>query len=204
MRTARILKGWILTDYQEEYQCVPRTPSDGLEARLMEVDRWYKDNQYLPFEDQIVVPEARFDGFLRWTHLSSGHTCCNWSVDIFRECLYSRATHCELKSRMHSKVESCGCHASKQSDSRDRELVRSLPIPYRATSLVYVDYIHGVPRFRGQHSCLVVTSREFCCNKNITPEQTVRMLVEPCVEPYGTRKEVHSDEDVCTRSNSGW
>ena len=85
---------------------------------------------------------------------------------------------------MQTSVYACGCHASKQRDSRDRGLIFSLPIPYCANSLLYVDFIHGVPRFGGYDSCLVVTFgpsrffRVFPCNKKITGEQTVKMLVE--------------------------
>ena len=108
---------------------------NGLEARLIEGNRWYKDNQYMYYEDRIVVPEARLDGCLQWAHLSSGHTGCNRSVDFFRERFYSRLTCVELRARMQSMVDSCACHASKQSDSRDRGLVSSLTIPYCADSL---------------------------------------------------------------------
>ena len=58
---------------------------------------------------------------------------------------------------MQTIVDACGCHASKQSDSRDRGLISSLPIPHCANSLLYVDFIHGPPRFGGYDSCLVVT-----------------------------------------------
>ena len=85
---------------------------------------------------------------------------------------------------MQSIVDSCGCHARKQSDSRDRGLVPSLPIPYCAKSLLYVDPIHGLPKFGGYDNCLVVTrgltcfTRAFPCNKKITGEQTVKLLVK--------------------------
>ena len=75
---------------------------------------------------------------------------------------------------MQTIVDACCCHASKQSDSRDRGLISSLPIPYCANSLPYVDYIHDLPRFGGYDSCLVVTcglsrfTRVFPCNKKIT------------------------------------
>ena len=62
MHTAGILEGWSLRDYQAEYQCVLNSLSDGLEARLIDGDRWYKDNKYLYYEDRIVVPEGRLDG----------------------------------------------------------------------------------------------------------------------------------------------
>ena len=111
---------------------------------------------------------------------------------------------------MQTIVDACGCHASKQSDSRDSGLISSLPIPYCANSLLYVDFIHGLPRFGGYDSCLVVTcglsrfTRVFPCNKKITGEQTVKLLVEQWFEPYGAPKQVHSDEDVRIRSDIGW
>ena len=111
---------------------------------------------------------------------------------------------------MQTIVDACGCHASKQSDSRDRKLISSLPIPYCANSFPYVDFIHGLPRFGGYDSCLVVTCglsrfiRVFPCNKKITDEQTVKMLVEQWFQPYGAPKQVHSDEDVRIRSDTEW
>ena len=83
MRHAGVLEGWSLRDYHAEYKCVLNCLSDGLEARLVDGDRWYKENQYLYYEDRIVVTEARLDGCLQWAHLSSGHTGCNKSVDFF-------------------------------------------------------------------------------------------------------------------------
>ena len=73
-----------------------------------------------------------------------------------------------------------------------------------------MDFIHGLPRFGGYDSCLVVTcglsrfTRVFPCNKKIKGEQTVKMLVEQLFEPYGAPKQVHSDEDVPIRGDTGW
>ena len=64
--------------------------------------------------------------------------------------------------------------------------------------------------FGGYDSCLVVTCvlTRFTCafpwSKKITGEQTVKILVEQWVEHYGASKEVHSDEDVRIRSDTGW
>ena len=84
MRTAGILEGWSLTDYQSEYKEILQTLRTGLEPRVMNGHQWYKNSQYLFYEDRIVVPEARLDGCLQWSHLSSGHTGANRSVDFFR------------------------------------------------------------------------------------------------------------------------
>ena len=118
MRTAGVLR-----EYQAKYQCVLNC----LEARLIDGYRWCKDNQYLYYEDRIVVTEARLDGCLQWSHLTSWHTGCIRSVEFFREHFYSRLTCVELRARLQSIVDSCGCHARRQSESRDRGLVSSLP-----------------------------------------------------------------------------
>ena len=126
IRTAGILEGWSLTDYQSEYEEVFQTHSTGLEPRVIDGHQWYKNNQYLFYEDPIVVPEARLDWCLQWSHLSSGHTGANRPVDFLRECFYSSLTLTEVRSRMQTIVDACGCHASKQSDSRDRGLILQL------------------------------------------------------------------------------
>ena len=209
MRTAGIFEGWSLTDYQSEYKEILQTLSTGLKPRVIDGHQWYKNNQYLFYEDRIVMPEARLDGCSQWSHLSSGHTGANRSVDFFRECFYSGPTLSELRSRMQTIVDACGCHASKQSDSRDRGLISSLPIPYCTNSLLYPNFIHSLPRFGGYDSSLVVIcglscfTRVFPCNRKITGEQTVKILVEQCFEPYGAPKQVHSDEDVPIRSDTG-
>ena len=201
---------WSLTDYQSEYKEILQTLSTGIELRVIDGHQWYKNNQYLFSEDRIVVLEARLDGRLQWSHLSSGHTGANRSVDFFREFFYSGLTLTELKSRMQTIVDACGCHASRQSNSWDRGLISSLPIPYCTNSLLYVEFIHGLPRFGGYDSCLVVTcglsrfTRVFPCNKKITGEQTLKMFVEQWFEPYGAPKVVHSDEYVHIRSDTGW
>ena len=40
MRTAGVLEGWSLRDYHAEYKCVLNSLSDGLEACLIDGDRW--------------------------------------------------------------------------------------------------------------------------------------------------------------------
>ena len=54
MRTAGILKGWSLTDHQSEYKEILQTLRTGLEPRVIDGHQWYKNNQYLFYEDRIV------------------------------------------------------------------------------------------------------------------------------------------------------
>ena len=51
MRTAGILEGWSLTDYQSEYKEILQTLSTGLEPGVIDGHQWYKNNQYLLYED---------------------------------------------------------------------------------------------------------------------------------------------------------
>ena len=116
VRTAGVLEGWSLRDYQAEYKCILTSLSDGLQACLIKGDCWYKENQYLYYEDRRVVPSARLDGCLKWARLSSRHTGCNPSVDLFREPFYSQLTCAELCACMQPIVDFSGCHASRQRD----------------------------------------------------------------------------------------
>ena len=103
-----------------------------------------------------------------------------------------------------------GCRASKQSDSPDRGLVSRLLIPWSGNSVLYVYFIHVVPKFGGSDSCLVFTpgltnfTCAFPCSKMMIREQTVKTLVEQWFEHYGAPKEVHSDEDVDIWKDTGW
>ena len=82
------------------------------------------------------MPEERLDGCLQWSHLSAGHTGANRSVDFLCKCFHSGLTLTEPRSGMQTIVDACGCHASKQSEGRDRGLITSLSIPYCANSLL--------------------------------------------------------------------
>ena len=70
--------------------------------------------------------------------------------------------------------------------------------------------MHGLPRSGGYDGCLVVTcglsrfTRVFPCSKKITGEHTVKMLVNQWFEPHAKPKQVHSDEDVRIRIDTGW
>ena len=83
MWTSVILEGWSLNDRQSVYKEILRISSTGLKPRVIDGQQWYKKNQYLFYEDCIVVSEARLDGCLQWSHVSSGHTGTNRPVDFF-------------------------------------------------------------------------------------------------------------------------
>ena len=88
---------------------------------------------------------------------------------------------------MQSIVNSCCCQASKQTDSRDWGPIFSVPIPENGNCLLYVDVVHGLPRFVGYDSCLVVTSYLGCSQ---VVGESYYPSIPPCPHPawYGTNK----------------
>ena len=67
-----------------------------------------------------------------------------------------------------------------------------------------------MPKFGGYDFALVVTcgltrfTRVFSCTRDITGEETIKILLEEWFGVYGARKEINSDEDVRVRSDTGW
>ena len=72
-----------------------------------------------------------------------------------------------------------GCRSCKPGDIRDRGLYSTLPIPHCA----YLDYT-DMPKFGGYDFALVVTcgltrfTRVFPCTKQITGEETIKILLD--------------------------
>ena len=50
MRTAGILEGWTVTEYQSEHKNILQSFSTGLKPRVIDGHQWYRNNQYLFYE----------------------------------------------------------------------------------------------------------------------------------------------------------
>ena len=67
-----------------------------------------------------------------------------------------------------------------------------------------------MPKFRNYDFALVVTcgltrlTRVFPCTNHITGEETIKIVLEESFSIYGALKEIHSDEDIRIRSDTGW
>ena len=70
--------------------------------------------------------------------------------------------------------------------------------------IFYSPWLQAMAHHHRQTSGVTRFTRAFPCNKKITKEQTVKILVEQWFEHYGAPKEVHSDENVRIRSDTGW
>ena len=67
-----------------------------------------------------------------------------------------------------------------------------------------------MPKFGGYDFALVEPcgltrfTRVFSCTKDISGEETIKILMEELFRVYGAPKEINSDEDVRVRTDTGW
>ena len=105
-------------------------------------------------------------------------------MDFFRECFYSSLTLTELRSDCRPLLLLVAVMPASRAIVGIGDCFAAYPYPILLTLFSTWISLHGLPRFGGWHSCLVVTcglsrfTRVLPCNKKITGEQTVKMLVE--------------------------
>ena len=115
----------------------------------------------------------------------------------------------QLQKTLQPVMDKCPCRSCKPGDIRERGPHSTLPIPYCANSVLYLDYTEML-KFGGYDFALVVTcgltrvTRVFPCTKHITGRQTIKILLGERFCVYGAPKEINSDEDVRVRSDTGW
>jgi hypothetical protein len=114
---------------------------------LLEGKQWSRVDGVLYFEDRRCVPEARVFSLMVWLHENHGHPQISRLLPLFRRQFYTKLTDVKLKE-IYSRHK-CVCAKAKQNSPSDRGLLRSLPIPYMANSVLYVDFIDGMPKYNG-------------------------------------------------------
>ena len=144
-----------------------------LEPVLVNQEQWKRDKTYLWHEDRIVVPSDQIPALLKWTHESSGHVGANRTLRLFNQWFHSAWTDDQLRKTVQPIVDKCPCRSCKPGDIRDTGLYSTLPIPYCANCVLYVEYTE-MPKFGGYDFAVVVTcgltrsTRVFPCTKQIT------------------------------------
>ena len=155
------------------------------------------------------MPSDRIPALLKWTHESSGHVGPNRTLRLFKQWFHSTWTDDQLRKTLQPIVDKGSCQSCKPWDIRDRGLCFTLPIPHCANSVLYVDYTE-MPNFGGYDFVLVVTcgltrlTRVLPCTKQVTVEETIKIVLDEWFCVYGAPREMDSDEDVRVRSNTGW
>ena len=209
MTMIRPLDGLQQAEYLKELRDIYKRLEKRLEPLLVNQEQWKRDKSYLWHEDRIVVAGDRVRALLKWTHQSSGQVGADRTLRLFKQWFHTTWTDDQLRKTFQPIVDKCPCRSCKPGDIRDRGLCSTLPIRQCANSVLYVDYTE-MPKFRGYDFAVVVTcgltrfTRVFPCTKQITGEETIKILLEEWFCVYGAPKEINSDEDVRVRSGTGW
>ena len=145
---------WSWGDYFPEFPSELKTASEG-HPQLVEQIVWSRQGDLLYREDQVCIPKHQVPEFLRWVHESRGHIRGQRLVALFQRAVYTTLKNSEILQQL--KDSQCHCAKATQNQQADRGLLRPLPIPYTANLLVYVDFIEGLPKFKGYDSILLLT-----------------------------------------------
>ena len=155
------------------------------------------------------MPSDSIPALLKWTHESSGHVSADRTLKLFKNWFHSTWSDDQLRKALQPIVDKCPCRSCKPGDIRDRGLYSTLRIPHCANSVLDADY-KEMPRLGGYDFALVVTcgltrfTRVFPCTKQITGEETIKILLEEWFCVNRAPKEINSDEDERVRSDTGW
>ena len=170
-------------EYLKEFGDIYKRLEKRLEPLHVSQEQWKRDKSYLLHEDRIVVPSDRVPALLKWTHESSGHVGADRTLRLFKQWFHTTWTDDLLPKTLQPIVDKCPCRSCKPGDIRERGLYSTLPIPHCANTVLYVDYTE-MRKFEGYDFALVGTcgltrfTRVFPCTKDITREETIKILLE--------------------------
>ena len=198
---------WSWGDYFREFPSELKTVSEA-HPGLVEQIVWSRQGDLLYREDQVCIPNHQVPEFLRWVHESRGHIRGQRLVALFRRAVYTTLKNSEILRQL--KYFQCHCAKATQNQQADRGLLRPLPIPYTANSLVYVDFIEGLPKFKGYDSILLLTCglTRFCqavpFRKASDGEAVLKIILSCWIKHYGVPETIRCDNDVRFVSPKGW
>ena len=103
---------------------------------------------------------------------------------------------------MQALVDKCEfCLKSKPSTQKDRGLVGSLPIPPLSNDILYIDFISMDNCDKYNYVLTIVDglsrfAKFIPCTKNITGEETLKVIFQHWIQHYGKPTTIMSDNDV--------
>ena len=147
---------------------------------------------------------------LKLCHETNNHPGSERTLLFFLKNFYSGLTRTELHLKCQQLCNVCPtCLLSKPNRSTDRGLISSLPIPPLANDTLYLDFVQMDMYNNFDYVLTVVDSLthfvQFCpCQKSITGEGVVKILLERWISAFGKPSSLHSDNDVRFRHEKGF
>ena len=109
-----------------------------------------------------------------------------------------------------SICDSCTvCILAKPNRAQDRGQISSLPIPQICNDILHIDFI-AMDAYNNFDYVLTIVdaltrfTMFLPCQKNITGEGVLKLILERWITPYGKPCAIHSDNDVRFKSQKGF
>ena len=129
---------------------------------------------------------------------------------FFLQNFYSGLTRTELLLICKNLCDNCTtCLLSKPNRVTDRGEVSSLPIPLICNDILYIDFVQ-LDMYNNMDYVLTVVdslshfAQFFPCQKGITGEGVLKLLLERWISIFGKPNAIHSDNDVRFKSEKSF
>jgi len=168
------------------------------------IDGWlyFRTEQRLFRETKILVPQRRINDILTKVHETHNHPGTMRTVLAFLANFSCDLTQSELIMRTKTFLDSCAtCLLNKPNRQSDRGELGSLPTPTMANDMIYIDFVSMDP-YNGHDYVLVAVDalthfvQIWACQKTITGEGVIRILIDRWFRVFGKPIALHSDNNV--------
>jgi hypothetical protein len=158
----------------------------------------------------VVAPLSKLKDVLHWCHTNNGYSSLEKTLLFFLRYFLAEKTKDKLMMLCKELFQVCEvCLRSKPNNAPDRGLVSCLPIPQMSNQLLYIDFVAMDISNSFDYVLTIVDAltrfvRFVPCNKNITGEGTLKLIMNEWISHYGKPKEILSDNDVRFSSEKGF
>ena len=157
-----------------------------------------------------MIPQKRLPEVLKLCHDFKNHPGSERTLLFFLQHFYSNLTRTELLLLCKNLCDNCPtCLLSKPNRSTDRGEISSLPIPVICNDILYIDFVQLDMYNDFDYVLTVVDSLShyvqfFPCQKGITGEGVLKLIMERWIAPFGKPNAIHSDNDVRFKQQKGF
>jgi len=131
-------------------------------AKTIDDYRYYRTDSTLFRETKILIPMEKLSETLLQTHDASNHPGITRTVLSFLQHFATELSQKELFLTTKPLVDNCEtCLLNKPNRQIDRGEIGSLPIPFLANDILYIDFVH-MDNFNGHDYCLTVVDASHC------------------------------------------
>jgi hypothetical protein len=179
-------------------------------AELVDDAMWFKAENKLFCERKLVIPEGSIPKICLWLHRAQGHPGVERTLWSFLQTFHSSLMRKELAMLFKNVLGSCEtCVLSNPSTEGDRGLLGCLPIPPLCNDTIFLDFV-ALDEYNSMDYVLGIVDglSRFClylpCQKEITGEKVLKLVLKEWIQNFGRPNEILSDNDIRFKSSTGF